>query len=190
MDPIVVGVLGTLLLVVLLLMGMPIAFMMMLVGFLGIWKLSVLSAALPVVAQTLYGVTAHYPYTIIPLFIIMGSFAGAAGITRELYVTFDKWFRRLPGGLGVATIAACACFAAICGSNTATAATMGTVALPQMQKYGYDSRLSSGTVLSEVALAGQLNVSRTPVHDALRQLAKCIACQTAGIADTRVNRGA
>jgi len=96
MDPIIVGVLGTVLLMVLLLMGMPIAFMMMLVGFLGIWKLSALTAALPIVAQTLYGVTSHYPYTIIPLFIIMGSFAGAAGITRELYVTFDKWFRRLP----------------------------------------------------------------------------------------------
>ena len=72
MDPITVGVLGTLLLLVLLLMGMPIAFMMMLVGFLGIWKLSSLGAGLPIAAQTLYSVTSHYPYTIIPLFIVMG----------------------------------------------------------------------------------------------------------------------
>lgn len=146
MDPITVGVLGTLLLLVLLLMGMPIAFMMMLVGFLGIWKLSGLGAGLPIVAQTLYGVTSHYPYTIIPLFIVMGSFAGAAGITRALYVTFDKWFRRLPGGLGVATIAACAGFAAVSGSSVAAAAAMGNVALPEMRRFGYAPRLATGVV--------------------------------------------
>jgi tripartite ATP-independent transporter DctM subunit len=146
MDPIAVGALGTVLLLVLLLMGMPIAFMMMLVGFLGIWKLSAMSAALPVIAQTLYGVTSHYPYTIIPLFIIMGSFATAAGITRELYATFDKWFRRLPGGLGVATIAACAGFAAVSGSSVAAAAAMGNVALPEMRRFGYAPRLATGVV--------------------------------------------
>jgi tripartite ATP-independent transporter DctM subunit len=146
MDPITVGVLGTVLLVVLLLMGMPIAFMMMLVGTIGIWKLSALSAALPIVAQTVYSVASHYPYTIIPLFIVMGSFAGAAGITRKLYVTFDKWFRRLPGGLGVATIAACAGFAALSGSSVAAAAAMGNVALPEMRRFGYAPRLAAGVV--------------------------------------------
>jgi tripartite ATP-independent transporter DctM subunit len=146
MDPIAVGVLGTAMLVVLLLMGMPIAFMMMLVGFLGIWELSALSAALPVVAQTVYGVASHYPYTIIPLFILMGSFAGAAGVTRELYATFDKWFRRLPGGLGVATIAACAAFGAVSGSSVAAAAAMGNIALPEMRRFGYAPRLATGVV--------------------------------------------
>jgi tripartite ATP-independent transporter DctM subunit len=127
-------------------MGMPIAFMMMLVGSLGIWKLSALTAALPIVAQTLYGVASHYPYTIIPLFILMGSFAGAAGMTRELYVTFDKWFRRLPGGLGVATIGACAGFAAVSGSSVAAAAAMGNIALPEMRRFGYAPRLATGVV--------------------------------------------
>ena len=148
MDPVTVGVLGTVLLVLLLLMGMPIAFMMMLVGSLGIWKLSALTAALPIVAQTLYSSASHYPYTIIPLFIIMGSFAGATGITRELYVTFDKWFRRLPGGLGVATIAACAGFAALSGSSVAAAAAMGNVALPEMRRFGYAPRLATGVVVA------------------------------------------
>jgi tripartite ATP-independent transporter DctM subunit len=146
MDPVLVGLLGCVLLLVLLLMGMPIAFMMMLVGAAGIWTLSSLGAALPIVAQTLYGVTSHYPYTIIPLFIIMGSFAGAAGITRELYVTFDKWFRRLPGGLGVATIAACAGFAAVSGSSVAATAAMGSVALPEMRRFGYAPKLATGVV--------------------------------------------
>jgi tripartite ATP-independent transporter DctM subunit len=146
MDPMVVGALGTVLLVVLLGMGMPIAFLMMLVGFLGIWKLSALGAALPVIAQTVYGVASHYPFTIIPLFIIMGGLASAAGITRELYVTFDKWFRRLPGGLGVATIAACAGFAAVSGSSVAASATMGNLALPEMRRFGYAPRLATGVV--------------------------------------------
>lgn len=146
MDSITAGVLGTVLLVALLLMGMPIAFMMMLVGFLGIWKLSSLGAALPVIAQTVYSVASHYPYTIIPLFIIMGSFASEAGITRELYATFDKWLRRLPGGLGVATIAACAGFAAVSGSSVAATAAMGNVALPEMRRFGYAPRLATGVV--------------------------------------------
>jgi len=146
MDPVTVGVLGTVMLVLLLLMGMPIAFMMMLVGSLGIWKLSALTAALPIVAQTLYSSASHYPYTIIPLFIIMGSFAGTAGITRELYAAFDKWFRRLPGGLGVATIAACAGFAAVSGSSVAAAAAMGNIALPEMRRFGYAPRLATGVV--------------------------------------------
>ncbi len=72
---------------------------MMFVGFFGIWTLTSLEAALPVVAKTVYGVAADYSYTIIPLFILMGGFATTAGITEELYETFDKWFRRLPGGL-------------------------------------------------------------------------------------------
>jgi tripartite ATP-independent transporter DctM subunit len=142
----IVGGLGAVLLVVLLGMGMPIAFMMMLVGFLGIWQLSALGAALPVMAQTVYGVASHYPFTIIPLFILMGSLAGAAGITRELYVAFDRWFRRLPGGLGVATIAACAGFAAVSGSSVAASATMGSLALPEMRRFGYAPRLATGVV--------------------------------------------
>ncbi len=113
MDPVTAGVLGCLLLGVLLLLGMPIAFLLMLVGFLGICQLASVGAALPVIAQTLYGVASHYPFTIIPLFIVMGSLSGTAGMTRELYASFDTWFRRLPGGLGVATIAACAGFAAV-----------------------------------------------------------------------------
>ena len=146
MDPITVGILGCLLLFVLLFLGMPIAFVMMFVGFTGIWALSSLDAALPKVAETVWGVAANYPYTIIPLFILMGSFAGSGGITRELYNTFDKWARRLPGGLGIATIAACAAFGAVSGSSVAAAAAMGNVALPEMRRFGYDPKLGCGVI--------------------------------------------
>jgi len=125
---------------------MPIAFVMMFVGFLGISYLASMNAALPVVAKTLYETAAHYPYTIIPLFILMGGFAGNAGITRDLYNTFDKWFRKLPGGLGIATIAACAFFAALSGSSVAAAAAMGTVAIPEMRRFNYAPKLAVGVV--------------------------------------------
>jgi len=146
MDPVTVGILGCVLLVILLFLGMPIAFVMMFVGFTGIWALSSLDAALPKVAETVWGVAANYPYTIIPLFILMGSFAGSGGITRELYNTFDKWARRLPGGLGIATIAACAAFGAVSGSSVAAAAAMGNVALPEMRRFGYDPKLGCGVI--------------------------------------------
>ena len=146
MSPVAVGIIGSALLVILLFLGMPIAFVMMLVGFVGISLLASLGAALPVIAKTVYGVAANYPYTIIPLFILMGSFAGQAGITRDLYNTFDKLFRRLPGGLGIATIAACAGFAALSGSSVAAAAAMGNVALPEMRRFGYNPKLATGVV--------------------------------------------
>lgn len=146
MNPITVGILGSILLVVLLFLGMPIAFVMMLVGFLGISYLASVNAALPVLARTVYEVASNYPYTIIPLFILMGGFAGNAGITQELYQTFDKWFRKLPGGLGIATIAACAGFAALSGSSVAGAAAMGTIALPEMRRFNYAPKLATGIV--------------------------------------------
>ena len=146
MDPVIVGLIGIFLVFLLLFLGMPIAFALMLVGFAGVTYLSNLEAALPIVARTVYEVSAFYPYTVIPLFIVMGGFAGSSGMTQDLYATFDKWLRKLPGGLGIATIGACAGFAAVSGSSVATAATMGTVALPEMRRFNYDPRLATGCV--------------------------------------------
>ncbi len=146
LDPVLVGTLGTVSVFVLLLIGMPIAFALMLVGFTGISYLASLNAALPVVARTTYEVASYYPYTVIPLFIVMGGFAGSSGLTREMYSAFEKWLRKLPGGLAIATIGACAGFSAVSGSSVATAATMGTVALPEMKRYGYHPELATGSV--------------------------------------------
>jgi len=146
LDPVIAGVIGTVLVFLLLFLGMPIAFALMLVGFAGISYLASIEAALPIAARTVYEVSAYYPYTVIPLFIVMGGFAGSSGMTKDLYSTFDKWFRKLPGGLGIATIGACAGFAAVSGSSVATAATMGTVALPEMKRFNYHPRLATGTV--------------------------------------------
>jgi len=145
-DPVTVGLLGVVVVFLLLFMGMPIALACMFVGFAGISYLASFEAALPVVASTTWEVTSFYAYTVIPLFIIMGGFATNSGLTSELFSTFDKWLRKLPGGLGIATIAACAGFAAVSGSSVATAAAMGTIAIPEMKRYNYDPRLSTGCV--------------------------------------------
>lgn len=146
MDPVVTGIIGTLLVFGLLFLGMPIAYALMLVGFIGISYLASVGAALPMVASTVYEVASYYPYTVIPLFIVMGGFAGSSGMTKNLYDTFEKWFRRLPGGLGIATIGACAGFAAVSGSSVATAATLGTVAMPEMNRHNYSPYLSTGSI--------------------------------------------
>jgi tripartite ATP-independent transporter DctM subunit len=99
-------------------------------------------------ATDLWSTFAKYGLTVIPLFILMGYLAFNAGIAERLYDAAYKWMGHWRGGLAIATIGADELFAAICGSNTATAATMGAVALPQMEKYNYDKRLSSGTVVT------------------------------------------
>ena len=146
MDPVTVGLIGVAVVFLLLFMGMPIALACMFVGFAGISYLASMDAAMPVLASTVYEVAAFYPYTVIPLFILMGGFATNSGMTSDLFNTFDKWLRKLPGGLGIATIAACAGFAAVSGSSVATAAAMGTIAIPQMRRYAYDPRLATGCV--------------------------------------------
>lgn len=146
MEPTLAGAAGLAAILLLLPTGMPIAFVLMGVGMGGIWVLSGPEAALPVPARVLYETAAHYPFTLIPLFVFMGHLAGTAGVTRELYASFDVWLRRLPGGLALATLGASAGFAAICGSSVAAAAAMGAVALPEMRRFGYSPRLATGVV--------------------------------------------
>ena len=146
MDPVIVGIFGVCLLFLFLLMGIPIAFSLMLTGFLGTSYLASINAALPMVARTVYESASQYSYTIIPLFIVMGSYAEISGISSDLYNTFDKWLRRLPGGLGMATIASIAGFSAISGSSVACSAAFGKVAYPEMRRFSYSPRLAAGTV--------------------------------------------
>ena len=153
MDPVIVGLAGSCLLFLLLVIGMPIAFSLLFVGFVGVSCLASMGAALPMIARALYESSSHYPYTVIPLFIVMGGYAGISGLNRDLYDSFDKWLRRFPGGLGMATLAACAGFAAISGSSVAAAATMGTLAYPEMRRFNYSPRLASGTVAAGGTLA-------------------------------------
>jgi tripartite ATP-independent transporter DctM subunit len=149
MDAALVGILGIIvLLIVLFILGMPVGFAMAVVGFCGFSYVVTPQAALNVIATDLWSTFSKYGLTVIPLFILMGYLAFNAGIAERLYDAAYKWVGHWRGGLAIATIAADEMFAAICGSNTATAATMGAVALPQMNKYNYDTRLSTGTVVT------------------------------------------
>ncbi|MFH1488842.1 MAG: TRAP transporter large permease [Pseudomonadota bacterium] len=144
-----VGILGILiLLVALFFLGMPVGFAMAVVGFCGFWYTVSFKAALNMVGSDIWETFSKYGLTVVPLFVLLGYLAFNSGIAERLYNTAYKWFGHWRGGLAIATIGADELFAAICGSNTATAATMGAVALPQMKKYGYDDRLSTGTVVT------------------------------------------
>jgi len=149
MDLVLIGIIGiVVLLLVLFFLGMPVGFAMAIVGFCGFCYVVSFKAGLNMIGTDVWFTFSKYGLTVIPLFVFMGYLAFNAGIAERLYNAAYKWVGHWPGGLAIATIGADELFAAICGSNTATAATMGAVALPQMKKYNYDTRLSSGTVVT------------------------------------------
>lgn len=158
MTPETAGIVGIVLLVFLFLLRMPVAFAMAFVGFIGFAYLSGPGPALSLLSQDIFETFSSYPLSVIPMFILMGCFAFASGISKRLYGTAYTWVGSLRGGLTIATVLACAGFAAICGSTTATAAAMGKIALPEMKKYKYDDTLATGTV----AAAGTLGILIPP----------------------------
>jgi C4-dicarboxylate transporter, DctM subunit len=144
LPAITAGYVGMVVLVVLIFSGIPIGFVMGLIGFLGMSYLTGPKGGFGLMASVPFSTTASYTFCVVPLFILMGSFAFYTGLSREMYSTVNKWLGFLPGGLAMATIGGCAGFAAICGSSLATAATMGTVALPEMKRYKYSPALATG----------------------------------------------
>ena len=146
MTPLQVGLLGCVLLLVLLFTSMPVAFAMVAAGVAGFALIVTPQAAFSMVVADLYDTFASYSLTVIPLFVLMGQVAFHAGISRRLFNTAYTWLGRLPGGLAMATVGACTGFGAICGSGPATAATMASVAIPEMRRYGYSDELTSGSV--------------------------------------------
>jgi len=152
MNPVTVGIIGITALLLFFLLGMPIAFSMAVVGIAGFAYLVDPLPALSLLAQDIFGEFSSYPLSVIPMFILMGTFAFASGISQRLYETTYAWMGHRRGGLTIATVLACAGFAAICGSTAATAATMGKISLPEMKKYGYDERLATGTVAAAATL--------------------------------------
>jgi C4-dicarboxylate transporter DctM subunit len=158
MTPETVGMIGIALLIFLFLLRVPISFAMAIVGLVGFAYLSDAESALTLLAQDVYETLSNYPLSVIPMFILMGSFAFASGISQRLYSTSYTWVGQFRGGLTIATVLACSGFSAICGSTAATAATMGKIALPEMKKYGYDDVLATGTVAS----AGTLGILIPP----------------------------
>ena len=158
MTPETAGIFGIALMIFLFLLRVPVAFAMAIVGLVGFAYLSDAESAFSLLAQDVYQALSNYPLSVIPMFILMGSFAFASGISQRLYSTSYTWVGHFRGGLTIATVLACSGFSAICGSTAATAATMGKIALPEMKKYGYDDVLATGTVAS----AGTLGILIPP----------------------------
>jgi tripartite ATP-independent transporter DctM subunit len=146
MNPSVLGIIGIVLMVVIFMSRMPVAYVMALVGFAGFSVLVSIQGGLALLSRNIYEAFSSYGLTTIPLFILMGQFAFNSGISRRLYETAYKFMGNTRGGLAMATVVACTAFGAVCGSSPATAATMATVGLPEMKRYGYGDELATGCV--------------------------------------------
>lgn len=153
MNPVSVGLLSFLALTLFLMSGVRIAFATAICGFFGLWIMRGYDPAASLSAQTILGHVTNYNLLVLPLFIMMGFFAYYANITRDIYWAARQWLGHLPGGLAIATIIGCAGFAAACGASTASAAVMGRVALPELKKFGYDDKVSTGCVAAGGTMA-------------------------------------
>ncbi len=153
-----IGIVGIVVLIVLLYSKMPVGFAMGFLGLIGFSYVVNFDAGLNLLARDVWDVFSSYNLTVIPLFVFMGQIAFHAGISRRLYDSAYVLLGHRRGGLAMTTVGACAGFSAICGSTNATAATMATVALPEMKRYGYDMGLATGTV----AAAGSLGILIPP----------------------------
>ena len=148
MSSVLIGIIGLSVLLALFLTGIELGFAMALVGFVGFGAIVSFPAAMNLLAKHIYDVFSSYGFTVIPLFILMGQVAYNAGIAKRLFDSSYKFVGHIPGGLALATVAGATAFKAICGSSPATAATFASVAVPEMDRYGYDKRLSTGVVAS------------------------------------------
>lgn len=158
MTNLTIGILFISILMVLMFMKMPIAFAMAFIGFIGVWQLKSFHTAIPLMAIGPWTVATQWTYSVIPTFILMGMFAFYASLSKDLFDAGYRWFGGRPGGLAITTIAACGSFAAICGCSTATAGTMGTIAIPEMERYKYKPELAAGSV----AAGGTLGILIPP----------------------------
>jgi len=157
-SPTAIGLIGIAALFLFIFSRMPVGFVMAIIGFLGFGYLVSFDASMNLVAKDVFSVFGSYNLTVIPLFVLMGQIAYHSGISSRLFDAAYKFIGHLPGGLAIATIGACAGFAAICGSTNATAATMAAATLPEMKRYNYKPELATGVV----AAGGSLGILIPP----------------------------
>ena len=158
MSLFVIGISVIGLLFVFFLAGLEIGVAMGLAGFIGFSAAVGVEPALNLVAKDIYSVFSSYGFTVIPLFVLMGQVGSSGGVARKLYDATYKFIGHIPGGLALGTVGAATAFKAICGSAPATAATFATIAVPEMDRYNYDRKLSCGTV----ATVGTLGIIIPP----------------------------
>jgi C4-dicarboxylate transporter, DctM subunit len=148
MNDVMIGILGLVILLTFFMTGIELSFAMAIIGFVGFSYVRGLDSGLNLLATDIFDILSNYGLTVVPLFILMGQIAFNAGIAKRLYNAADKFIGHVPGGLAMATVAGATAFKAICGSGPATAATFAAVAVPEMDKFGYSRKLSTGVVAS------------------------------------------
>ena len=146
MSAIVFGCIGLAVLFILLAFGMPIGLGMAAIGFAGLLYFWPIDAAIGKIVYSPFQTVLSYDLSVIPLFILMAHIAFASGLTKNLFDLAAKWLGHQRGGIAMATVGACAAFAAVSASSVATAATMGLVAIPEMKRFKYDESLATGAV--------------------------------------------
>jgi len=154
-----VAAIGFVSLFALMMLRVPVGIAMGTVGVLGFgYMVGDMGPALRLLAQSPIRTATDAEFAVIPLFLLMGAFASSSGMSRELFRASNTFLGHLRGGLGIATIAACGGFAAICGSSVATAATFSKVAYPEMRQYGYPQSFATGVI----AAGGSLGIMIPP----------------------------
>src|SRR6476660_7116576 len=141
-----------------MLLRVPVGMAMGLVGVTGFGYIVGSTPAIKMIGQTSMRTVTDYNFAVVPMFLLMGSFASTSGMSRELFRGANAFMGHLRGGLGIATIAACGGFAAICGSSVATAATFSRVAYPEMRRFGYPQSFATGVI----AAGGTLGIMIPP----------------------------
>ena len=158
MDPMIVGVIGLGILFLLMFLGLPVGFAMLLVGFTGLGFLTTMGTGLSILGTNPFITASNYMFSVLPLFILMGLIAYEGGLVTDLFDGVYKLLGSLAGGLAMAVIGCCAAFAAITGESLAASAIMSKVALPEMRKYKYDVKLAAGSI----AAGGTLGILIPP----------------------------
>lgn len=153
MSPLVIGVIGIVVMLLLFATRMRVGYCMAIAGFLGFSYLVTMDAGLSILGSIPYYTTASYTLSVIPLFVLMGQFAFHSGISADLYKAAYAWVGQLRGGLAMSSIAACAAFGALTGSTTAATATMGAISLPEMKRYNYQVEMSTAAVAAGASLS-------------------------------------
>ncbi len=151
-----IAFIGFVALFVLMMLRVPVGMAMGLVGVTGYSVIVGPGPALKLVGQTSLRTVTDYTFGVIPMFMLMGAFVSASGLSREMFKAADAFLGHLRGGLGIATVVACGGFAAICGSSVATAATFSAVAYPEMRRFGYPQSFSTGVIAAGGTLGAML----------------------------------
>lgn len=156
MSPVLIGWIAIGAILALMFIGIPVAYVMAIVGISGYWLIAGWDTTFAVAGTTLYGKLADYAFIAIPLFILMGNFTYSAGFGKDIFHTMRQWVGGIPGGLAQSTVAACAAFGAACGSGLATCAMMTRIAVPEMVRQGYDRKLAFGSVAAGGPIASMI----------------------------------